>query len=88
MKGEILMKRLFSVLVVLIFVFGIVGAASAGVVKVKPKDPVHIAYWFVTSGPNTSLGMDTVRGIEMAIEDFGGKIKLIASANVYYGCQL
>ena len=69
------MKRLFSVLVVLIFVFGMVGAASAGVVKVKPKNPVHIAYWFVTSGPNTSLGMDTVRGIEMAITDFGGKIK-------------
>lgn len=71
------MKRLFCVFVVLCFVFGMVGAAAAdkGVVKLKKNDPVHLAYWFVISGPNTSLGMDTVRGIEIAIDDFGGKIK-------------
>jgi branched-chain amino acid transport system substrate-binding protein len=50
-------------------------AADKGVVKIRKGEPVHIAYWFVISGPNTSLGMDTVRGIEIAIDDFGGKIK-------------
>lgn len=71
------MKRLLSVCVVLCFVIGIaaVPAMAGDVVKIKPKDPIHIAYWFVTSGPNTSLGVDTVRGIEMAMDEFGGKIK-------------
>ena len=72
------MKRLFCVFVVLCFVIGISALpamADKGVVKLKKGQPVHIAYWFVISGPNTSLGMDTVRGIEIAIEDFGDKIK-------------
>jgi branched-chain amino acid transport system substrate-binding protein len=71
------MKRLFSLFVVLFFVVGVVAlpAIADNVVKIKPKDPVHIAYWFVTSGANTSLGLDTVRGIEIAMDDFGGKIK-------------
>lgn len=45
-----------------------------GVVKIKPGDPVHIAYWFVVAGPDASLGEDTKRGIDIAIEDKGGKI--------------
>lgn len=70
------MKRLFSVFVVLLFVIGLaIAPAMAAKVTIKPKDPIHLAYWFVTSGANTSLGMDTVRGIEIAIEDFGGKVK-------------
>jgi len=71
------MKRLFSLFVVLCFVVGVaaVPAMAGNVVKIKPNDPIHIAYWFVISGPNTSLGQDTVRGIEMAMDDFGGKIK-------------
>ncbi len=46
-----------------------------GVVKLGPGEPVHIAYWVVISGPNTSLGTDVVRGIEIAVDDFGGSIK-------------
>jgi len=45
-----------------------------GVVKVKPGEPVHIACWFVVAGPDASLGTDTKRGVEIAIEDKGGKI--------------
>jgi branched-chain amino acid transport system substrate-binding protein len=71
------MKRLISLFVVLFFVLGVVvlPAIADNVVKIKPKDPIHIAYWFVTSGANTSLGLDTVRGIELAMDEFGGKIK-------------
>ncbi len=71
------MKRLTVLFVVFFFVIGlgIASAADKGIVKLKKGDPVHIAYWFVISGPNTSLGMDTVRGCEIAIEDFGDKIK-------------
>ncbi len=73
------MKRLLTVLIVmgLVIGLGVLPAAAAGekgVVTIKKGEPVHIAYWFVVSGPNTSLGMDTVRGIEIAIEDFGGKV--------------
>ena len=47
---------------------------SIGVVRVKPGEPVHIACWFVVAGPDASLGTDTKRGVEIAIEDRGGKV--------------
>jgi branched-chain amino acid transport system substrate-binding protein len=46
-----------------------------GVVKLRPGEPIHIAYWFVVAGPDASLGTDTVRGMEIAINDFGSKIQ-------------
>ena len=75
------MKRILTVGIALVFIIGLVvavgsaTAASKDVVKLRKGEPVHLSYWFVVSGPNTSLGMDTVRGIEIAIEDFGGKVK-------------
>ncbi|MBN2126471.1 MAG: branched-chain amino acid ABC transporter substrate-binding protein [Deltaproteobacteria bacterium] len=74
------MKRSFILCLLLLAVFAFVAtpalaAGEKGVVKIKKGEPVHIAYWFVTSGANTSLGMDTVRGCEIAIEVFGGKVK-------------
>jgi branched-chain amino acid transport system substrate-binding protein len=45
-----------------------------GVVKIKPGQPIHIACWFVVAGPDTSLGTDTKRGVEIAIDDKGSKI--------------
>ena len=45
-----------------------------GVVKIKPGEPLHIACWFVVAGPDTSLGTDTKRGVEIAIGDKGGKL--------------
>jgi branched-chain amino acid transport system substrate-binding protein len=44
------------------------------VVKIKPGEPIHIACWFVVAGPDTSLGTDTKRGVEIAIDDKGGKL--------------
>ena len=72
------MKRFLTLFIVLVAAFCLVlpaAAADKGVVKIKKGEPVHLAYWFVISGPNTSLGMDTVRGCEIAIQDFGGKVK-------------
>ncbi len=45
-----------------------------GVVTIKPGEPIVIAYWFVVAGPDASLGTDTKRGIEIAIDDKGGKL--------------
>jgi len=45
-----------------------------GVIKIKPGEPIHIACWMVVAGPDASLGTDTKRGVEIAIEDKGGKI--------------
>jgi len=45
-----------------------------GVVKIGPDEPIHIAYWFVVAGPDASLGTDTKRGVEIAIDDKGGKL--------------
>ena len=45
-----------------------------GVVKIKPGDPIHIACWMVVVGADASLGTDTKRGVEIAVEDKGGKV--------------
>jgi len=45
-----------------------------GVVKIPKGQPITIAYWFVVAGPDASLGIDTRRGIEIAIDDKGGKL--------------
>lgn len=45
-----------------------------GVVKIKPVEPIHIACWMVIAGSEASLGTDTVRGVEIAVQDKGGKL--------------
>jgi branched-chain amino acid transport system substrate-binding protein len=57
------------------FAFSVQAADPMGEVTLRPGEPIHIAYWVVISGPNTSLGTDVVRGIEIAMDDFGGQIK-------------
>ena len=47
---------------------------ALGCVTIAPDEPVHIAYWGVLSGPDSSLGEDSKRGVEIAIDDKGGKI--------------
>jgi len=47
---------------------------SIGCVKIAPTDPVHIAYLLVVSGANSALGTDSRNGVEIAIDDAGGKI--------------
>lgn len=39
--------------------------------QVGPDEPFHIAFWGVLSGPDASLGQDTQRGVEIAIDDIG-----------------
>jgi branched-chain amino acid transport system substrate-binding protein len=82
------MKRLMILFVILVAMASL-GVASAeaqskkeafqyedpiGVVKIKGGNPIHIACWMVVAGPDASLGTDTKRGVEIAIEDKGGKI--------------
>ncbi len=71
------MKHVFRVFVAVCFLFGLMaGPAAAGnVLTIKKGEPIHLAAWFVTTGPNSSLGIDTFRGLEIAIEDMGGSIK-------------
>jgi branched-chain amino acid transport system substrate-binding protein len=45
-----------------------------GVVKIKPEEPIHIAAWMVVEGPDAFLGIDTKRGVEIAVDDKGGKL--------------
>jgi branched-chain amino acid transport system substrate-binding protein len=45
-----------------------------GVVTVAPGDPIHIAFWGVLSGADATLGEDAKRGVEIAIDDRGGKL--------------
>ena len=75
------MNRKLTLMLTFVFVIAFAFSVQAqvedpiGVVKLRPGEPIHIAYWFVISGPNTSLGTDTVRGIEIAVDTFGGSIK-------------
>ncbi len=77
------MKRRFAILVALLLVAGFAWMSTAqaappkdplGVVTVKKGQPIHIAYWMVVAGPDASLGEDTKRGVEIAIQDKGGKL--------------
>jgi branched-chain amino acid transport system substrate-binding protein len=78
------MKRLFSlfsVLVVASMMLAACGGGAAayectdalGCVTIGPDEPVHIAYWGVLSGADGTLGEDSKRGVEIAIDDLGGK---------------
>ena len=79
------MKRLFTTLFVLAAVFGLMAASGlaaapvkcedpVGVVTIKPGEPIHIACWMVVAGPDASLGTDPKIGVEVAIDDKGGKL--------------
>lgn len=56
-------------------------ADALGTVTVAKGQPVTIAYWLVIAGPDASLGIDSRRGIELAVADrktvLGHPIKLI-----------
>jgi len=45
-----------------------------GVVEIPEGEPLNIGFWGVISGPNASLGVDSQRGVEIAIEDRGGEL--------------
>ncbi len=45
-----------------------------GCVTIAAGEPIKIAYAMVTSGPNGSLGIDSQRGMEIAVEDLGGEV--------------
>ena len=78
-------KRL-SIVITVLMVLGMVLSAcgtaapaytctdSIGCLKIGPTDPIHIAYLLVISGSNSALGTDSRNGVEIAIDDAGGKI--------------
>ncbi len=80
------MKRLLALLSLLVIASVLMtacgGAAAStyectdalGCVTIGPEEPVHVAYWGVLSGPDGSLGEDSKRGVEIAIDDKGGKL--------------
>lgn len=45
-----------------------------GVVTIPPGEPIHVAYWGVLSGADATLGEDSKRGVEIQIDDHGGKL--------------
>ena len=45
-----------------------------GVVTIPAGEPIHIVFWAVLSGADATLGEDQKRGVEIAIDDKGGKL--------------
>jgi branched-chain amino acid transport system substrate-binding protein len=45
-----------------------------GVVIIPAGEPLHVAFWGVLSGADSSLGIDSQRGVELAIDDVGGTL--------------
>jgi branched-chain amino acid transport system substrate-binding protein len=81
------MKAKVLIAVVFVAAFALIATACApaappfqcpdkllGCVDIGPNDPVHIAYEFVTSGSDSTLGLDTKYGAEIAVDDAGGKV--------------
>lgn len=50
------------------------GPGALGAVTIEPGEPIKIAVLQVVSGANTSLGVDQVRGVQIAVDDKGGKL--------------
>ena len=47
---------------------------TIGVVNIGPNDPIHVAWMLVVTGADGTLGVDSRRGIEIAIDDKGSKL--------------
>jgi branched-chain amino acid transport system substrate-binding protein len=67
--------KILSILVLIAMIGSLAGCKKAyectdewGCVEVAKDEPIRIAYSFVISGPDESLGTDTKRGVEMAVE--------------------
>jgi hypothetical protein len=45
---------------------------ALGCVTIAPGEPVQHCFWGVLSGADSSLGEDSKRGVEIAIDDMGG----------------
>jgi len=45
-----------------------------GCIEIAAGDPIKIGYALVVAGPNESLGVDSVRGVEIAVDDKGGAL--------------
>ncbi len=45
-----------------------------GVIELPAGAPITIGGYWVLSGPDTALGVDSKRGVEIAIDDIGGQI--------------
>ena len=45
-----------------------------GVVEIPEGEPLTLGFWGVISGPNASLGVDSQRGVELAMADRGGEL--------------
>jgi branched-chain amino acid transport system substrate-binding protein len=54
---------------------------AIGCVEVVPGDPIRMGYALVISGPNETLGVDSRRGVEIAIDDkpevLGHRVELV-----------
>jgi branched-chain amino acid transport system substrate-binding protein len=49
-------------------------ADEFGCVEIPTGEPIHIVYWGVILGADGSLGVDSQRGVEIAIDDRDGKL--------------
>ncbi|MBM2848263.1 MAG: putative branched-chain amino acid transporter, periplasmic amino acid-binding protein [Anaerolineales bacterium] len=79
-------KRTFSVVSLLVLASLLLAACqpaapaftpptdALGVVTIPSGEPIHIAYWGVLSGADATLGEDSKRGVEIAVDDKGGKL--------------
>lgn len=47
---------------------------AIGVVEIPKGAPIVIGGYWVISGPDTALGLDSKRGVEIAFEEFGNKL--------------
>ncbi len=70
--------RILTIVLLIAMIGSLVGCKKAyecedefGCVEVPKGEKIRIAYSFVLSGPDESLGLDTKRGVEMAAEEKG-----------------
>ena len=45
-----------------------------GVITIPAGESLHVAFWGVLNGPDASLGQDALYGVQIAVDDRGGKL--------------
>jgi branched-chain amino acid transport system substrate-binding protein len=88
------MKKTFAILTILMILAAVLAACAPGgekfectdaigCVDIAPEDPIRIGYALVLSGANETLGIDSQRGVEIAVDDkgevLGHKVELVGA---------
>jgi len=62
-------SRITALIITLLFVFGVVAGCGGGAAPEKQEDTIKIGFLGAKTGGHASYGIETLKGMQMAVED-------------------